>query len=367
MPTVAEIITVLERIAPPSTAASWDNVGLLLGNETATVLRLMTCLTVTSAVVAEAVAEQVEMIVSHHPLLFRGVKSLSSRTSEGRLLGPLLSAGVAVYSPHTAFDNCQGGINDGLCKRLGLTQVRPLRPWPSPPQFKLVVFVPDADLARVADALFAAGAGVIGQYEQCSFRLAGTGTFFGSEATNPTVGQKGRREEVSEWRLELVVPESRLAAALNAMRAAHSYEEPAFDVYPLKSLPGTGGEGRIGELSASLSLAELASRVKAELRASLVQRIGDPQRPIRRVAVACGAAGEFLTDAIQAQADLFLTGELRFHDALRAEAAGIAVLLPGHYASERPGVEDLAAELSRQFPELNVWASRSEQDPLALV
>src|SRR5262249_47917895 len=153
-------------------------------------------------------------------------KRLTTTTSDGRLLWQLARAGVAVYSPHTAFDNCAGGINDILARRLGLAEVRPLRPFPRR-QFKIVVFVPDADLAKVSDALFQAGAGVIGQYSQCSYRLAGTGTFFGSDSTNPTVGQKGRREEVSEWRLEVVCPEGRLDAALSAMRQVHSYEEPA--------------------------------------------------------------------------------------------------------------------------------------------
>ena len=150
------------------------------------------------------------------------------------MLLPLLRHGVAVYSPHTAFDNCPGGINDGLAKRLGLTDVKPLRKRDGRRECKLVVFVPDSDLAKVSDAVFAAGAGVIGQYEQCSYRLAGTGTFFGTDATNPTVGAKGRREEVSEWRLEVVVPEGKVDAVVAAMRTAHSYEEPAYDVYPLR-------------------------------------------------------------------------------------------------------------------------------------
>src|SRR5262249_5746942 len=163
---------------------------------------------------------------------------------EGRMLLTLLRAGVAVYSPHTAFDNTAGGINEALAGRLGLQELVPLRRQEAARECKVVIFVPDADLARVSDALFAAGAGNIGKYSQCSFRLAGTGTFFGSEAANPTVGQKGRREDVSEWRLEAVCPESAVGAVLAAIRRSHSYEEPAYDVYPLRPKPSALGEGR---------------------------------------------------------------------------------------------------------------------------
>src|SRR5262249_8987582 len=154
-------------------------------------------------------------------ILFRPVQRLTTATAEGRMLLALARAGVAVYSPHTAFDNTRGGINDILARRLGLTEVAPLRAGDRPRQCKVVVFVPDADLGRVSDALFAAGAGHIGQYSQCSFRLEGTGTFFGSDASNPTVGQKGRREEVREWRLEVLCPEAVVGGVVAAMRRAH--------------------------------------------------------------------------------------------------------------------------------------------------
>ncbi len=366
MPTVAEFAAYLERFAPCATAAEWDNVGLLLGDPAADVTRVMTCLTLTPDVSAEAVREGANLIVAHHPVLFRGAKKLTATSSDGRAVLPLLRAGIAVYSPHTAFDNCQGGINDGLCRRLGLTNVAPLRPRDASKQCKLVVFVPDSDLQKVSNALFAAGAGVIGQYNECSFRLAGTGTFYGTDSTNPTVGQKGRREDVSEWRLEVVVPEPLVSTAVRAMRAAHSYEEPAFDVYPLK--PGTsGGDGRWGELAQPMSLGELARHLKVALSASGVQVVGDLARPVRTVAVACGAAGEFLTDAIKRKSDVFLTGEVRFHDALTARGANVALVLPGHYATERPAVEDLAAQLAANFSGVTAWVSRDERDPLATI
>ncbi len=362
MPTVGAIGDFLRRFAPLELAESWDNVGLLLGDAAAEVSKVMTCLTVTPASAAEAVEQGAQLIVAHHPVLFRPTQRITSEMPQGRMLLSLLKAAIAVYSPHTAFDNTAGGINDLLCRRLGLTDVQPLRPSANESKCKIVVFVPDSDLNKVSDALFQAGAGVIGQYRECSFRLAGTGTFFGSEAANPTIGQKGRREEVSEWRLEVICPGRLVNEAVHAMRRAHSYEEPAFDVYPLRAQPGTLGAGRIGNLPETESLQTLAQRVKARLPANPVQVVGPQNKQVRRVAVACGAGGDLLPDAIRANADVFLTGELRFHDCLAAEADGVGLVLPGHYATERPGVEELAEILHREFPQVQVWASRREAD-----
>jgi dinuclear metal center YbgI/SA1388 family protein len=364
MPAVADLVQALQEIAPPELAADWDNVGLLLGGAADAVQRVMTCLTVTPASVAEAVAAGAQLIVSHHPVLFRPTQRLTTATAEGRLLLPLLRKGIAVYSPHTAFDNAPGGINDVLAGKVGLTQVAPLRAAGSPGQCKIVVFVPDADLQRVSDALFAAGAGRIGQYRDCSFRLAGTGTFFGDETTNPKVGQRGRREEVQEWRLEALCPEMLVDGAVAALRRAHSYEEPAYDVYPLRPAHATAGAGRIGLLAQPASLADFAGQVKQALLANSTQYVGAVSRPVRRVAIACGAGGEFIGDAVHAQADVFLTGEVRFHDCLAAEAQGLALVVAGHYATERCGVESLAVRLQERFPALEVWVSRQESDPL---
>jgi dinuclear metal center YbgI/SA1388 family protein len=364
MPTTAAILDYLERFAPPALAADWDNVGLLLGDRAGQVERLMTCLTVTPESAAEAVESRAQLIVSHHPILFRAARRLTSDTQEGRMLLALVRAGVAVYSPHTAFDNTTGGINEQLARRLELTDLGPLRRREAARQCKVVVFVPAADLAKVSAALFAAGAGHIGQYRDCSFRLEGTGTFFGSDAANPSVGQKGRLEEVSELRLEVVCPEAALDAVIAAMRRAHSYEEPAYDVYPLRPAVAPLGNGRLGRLPEAVPLPEFARAVKASLGAALVQVVGAAQQTVEKVAIVCGAGGELLGDAIRSRADAFLTGELRFHDYLAAQAAGLALVLPGHYATERPGVEDLAANLQKQFPDVNAWASQRERDPL---
>jgi dinuclear metal center YbgI/SA1388 family protein len=367
MPTVADIAAALNAYLPLELAADWDNVGLLLGDPKAEVRRILTCLTVTPTVADEAVAAGAQLIVTHHPILFRGVKRLTTATAEGQSVLALARAGIAVFSPHTSFDNARGGINDRLAAKLGLTDVRPLRYRDSSPTCKIVVFVPESDLAKVSDAMFAAGAGVIGEYRECSFRLAGTGTFHGGDAANPTVGQKGRREEVSEWRLEVVCPARAVETVVAAMRRAHSYEEPAFDVYPLRPGRSLLGEGRVGRLPTATALRSLAEAVKRELHCGPVQVVGDPDRRIEAAAIACGAAGAFLADAARAGADLFLTGEMRFHDYLAAQAQGVSLLLPGHYATERFAVEELADWLSGKWDGVQVSASGRETDPVSWV
>jgi dinuclear metal center YbgI/SA1388 family protein len=367
MTTVAEIVDFLNDFASTSRAAEWDNIGLILGERSAPVRRVVTCLTVTPPVVDEAIAAGANLIVTHHPILFRAVQKITDQTAEGRMLLALARAGVAVYSPHTAFDNCAGGINEMLAEKLGLQGIAGLRPIDGTKRCKIVVFVPDSDLSKVSDAMFAAGAGIIGNYSQCSFRLSGTGTFFGLDKSNPTIGKKGLREEVSEWRVEAVCDAATVESAIAAMRLAHSYEEPAFDVYDLRPNRTSLGEGRVGQLPSALSLDEFTRNVRQQLNCGPVQVVGGGAGRVQRVAIACGAAGEFLRDAVRARADVFLTGEMRFHDYLSAQSQGIALVLPGHFATERFGVVALADRLKDQFPQSVVTASSAETDPVRWV
>ena len=365
MTTVADLASWLEGFAPSRLAESWDNVGLLFGDPRAEVTRVMTCLTVTPRSADEAIAEGAGAIVSHHPVLFKATKSLRADRPETASLWRIAKAGVAILSPHTAFDNTVGGINDGLARRIGLVDVGPLRPSPPSSRHKVVVFAPRSDREAVLEAAFGAGAGRIGAYDECSFGSAGFGTFFGLEVANPAIGEAGRRESVREWRLELICPGDRLAAVLDAIRAGHSYETPAIDVYPIASeAPSGPGSGRIGRLEAPESLGDLASRVARLLEAPATQFVGDPSRTVSRVALCCGAGDDFLPDALKHRANVLLTGEARFHRALEADALGLGLIVAGHHPTERPGVEDLAGRIAGAFPGLTAWPSRLEVDPL---
>lgn len=360
---VADVVGWLEGFTPARLAESWDNVGLLWGDPQSPVERLMTCLTVTPATAREAIRGRAGLIVSHHPVLFQAAKQVRADQPEGALLWPLARAGVAIASPHTAFDNTRGGINDGLARRLGLIEVGPLRPGPGHAECKVVVFAPRTDRDAVLDAAFGAGAGRIGLYEQCSYSSDGFGTFFGTEGTDPAVGQAGRREQVEEWRIELISPAGRVADVVRAIRAAHSYEEPALDVYPLQPRPDDPGVGRIGRLETPTTLDAFGRRVASILTAPALQVVGEPDRPVQRIAIVCGAGDDFLNEAVRAHADVLLTGEARYHRALQAQARGLGLVVAGHHATERPGVEDLADRLQEAFPDLVVWPSQDECDP----
>lgn len=363
--TVSDVASWLERLAPSRLAESWDNVGLLFGDPQAPIDRVMTCLTVTSETAAEALECRANLIVSHHPVFFRGTKRLRADLGDTGYLWNLARAGVAIVSAHTAFDNAVGGINDLLAGRLGLLDIGSIRRIPLEHEWKVVVFAPDNDRERILDAAFQAGAGRIGAYTDCSFSTTGQGTFFGTESTNPSVGRRGRRETVDEWKIEMVCDRERLPAVITAIRLAHSYEEPAIDVLSVadQSTLRTPGVGRVGRLPEPMNLANLATLIRQTWNAENLVFAGDPCQCVSRLAIACGAGDDFLSDARRAGADALLTGEARFHRAFEAKQLGIGLIVAGHHVTERPGVEDLARRIAHDFPTLEVWASRREVDP----
>ena len=364
MTTVRDVCDHLKALAPLNLAEDWDNVGLLLGDETAEVTKAMTCLTLTNDVAAEAAAFGAGLVVTHHPVMFKPIKQMTATTAEGRMLLTLLRNGIAVYSPHTAWDNSTTGINQQLAELFELKEIAPLRQRAVSDQVKLVTFVPESHLDAVRQALWDAGAGVIGNYQKCSFNLSGTGTFFGSDSTNPAVGKAGQFEQVEEVRVEVVCPSKRLDQALVLLRMAHPYEEPAVDVFSVKAVANAAGAGRYGILPKPITLGELNRVVADRLRLPIVQFVGEPSQLIYRLGIACGAASEFLRDTHRAGCQALLTGEARFHSCLEARDLGLGMILPGHYSTERFSMETLARRLDEQFPGLIVQASQNEHDPV---
>lgn len=371
MPSVNEIAAFLEHLAPRNLAEDWDNVGLLVGDRQSQVERLLTCLTLTPDVAEEALTLRAQLIVSHHPILFRPVQKLTSDDPQGKMLLQLITGGIAVYSPHTSYDSAAGGINQQLAELLGLTEIAPLRPEASPAEYALVCYVPENHRAVLQEALWLAGAGKIGDYSRCSFFHTGTGTFLGSESSNPTIGQAGEFEEVAEVRLEVKVGHAKLHEVLTALAATHPYEEPAYFIHPLEASPlakerTTAGTGRFGryELTPAPTLTDVLKIVKQKLGIKNLGYVGNLQQAITKVGIACGAGGELLRDAAKHKCDVFLTGETRFHSLLEAREQGMALIVAGHYATERPAVERLAEILANHFPDLKAEASRRESDPL---
>lgn len=368
--TLNELITILDELAPSRLAEDWDNVGLLLGDPCAKVRSVMTCLTLTPEVAAEAVARQADVIVSHHPILFRSVKSIRADRPGTDVVWTLARAGIAVVSRHTAWDSAKGGANDIIARSLGLAHVKPMRIAPGPECVKFVVFVPDQNAEALREAAFGAGAGQIGLYDECSFESTGAGTFRGTPGTNPALGAVGKRERVSERRIEFICRKSLQARVMEAIRKAHMYEEPAIDVYPMAAVASRSAEGvgRVGEVVDYVTLEALAT-IAAEGLDSKATQIAiaagrSASAPVRRVAIACGAGDDLADDAIAARADAFVTGELRFHTVLKLRQAGLSTILVGHHASERASMVVLAQQLASRPIDMRVWASETEIEPL---
>ena len=364
MTKISEMVSWFDQIAPRSLAADWDNTGLLMGDFTGVVSKVLVCLTLTKEVADEAVSQKVQMVVTHHPLPFKPMKTLNSGNSEGAILWQLATKGIGVYSLHTRWDDAPGGINESLLEIICAKNLGPISRLQGNEEVKLVTFVPSDSLEKVSESLFQAGAGIIGNYKECSFVIEGTGTFFGNEQANPVVGKKGQREKVVEQRLEVICPVSRIQPIVSALKNSHPYEEPAFDLVTLKPKPTDSGTGRLGLLSSPTLLSELAEKFAHALDIERVSFAGNQDRLVSKVAVVCGSGASLMTQAFMQGAECFITGEARFHDLLSVQSQNKSILLLGHYKSERFGVEALTTKIRGRFSSLEVLASESERDPL---
>jgi dinuclear metal center YbgI/SA1388 family protein len=343
-PTLGEVIAVLDRLYDPSSAESWDAVGLVTGDLRSPVRRILFAVDPMRVVVDEAIAGDFDLLMTHHPLLLRGVNSVAATTPKGRVIHDLIRSNTALHVCHTNADNANPGVSDALAAALGLTATRPLKALPAAPTDKIVVYVPVAETEAMIDALAAAGAGRIGDYERAAWSSIGVGTFRPLAGANPTVGQVGELERVEECRVEMVLPRHRRRSVIEALRAAHSYEEPAFDVFELAALPSDLGGGRVGVLAEPMSLSAFAESVAKALPATEhgVRVAGDPERLVESVAVV-GGAGDSEFDRVRAAGvDAYVTADLRHHPATEARAydEGPALVDVAHWASEWPWLAD---------------------------
>jgi len=365
MATIGDVAAALGEIAPPAYAQAWDNVGLLTGDPSDPCGGILLCIDLRPGVLDEAERAGLNLLACYHPPIFKPIRRLTAEDPAPlSLLWRAARLGCAIYSMHTALDAAAGGTNDVICQACGLTDVQPLDfARAAEAQCKIVVFVPPDDVDDVAEAMFAAGAGWIGQYHHCSFRLRGEGTFWGTEATSPHIGRAGRLERVDEIRLEAVCPRAAVPEVVQAIRAAHPYEEPAFDIYPLEPTPADAGMGRIGKLPRSISVAALARKLKKTLGAGYTLVAGETSRKARTIAVVVGSAGKWALEQHRfLPADVLVTGELKHHDALAYVAQGKTVIALGHWASERPALRAVAEALTSKLPAVPVRISKADRD-----
>lgn len=345
---VDTVIESLERAYPPRLAESWDAVGLVCGDRAEPARKVLVCVDVTDDVVDAACAGGYGMILAHHPLLLRGVESVAADTAKGRVIHRLIRAGIALYTAHTNADKASPGVSDALGGVLGLRDMRPLAAEPVPALDKWVVMVPEGNSEQVSEAMFAAGAGAIGEYRDCAWSVVGVGQFEATDGANPAIGEIGQRTRVDEARVEMVAPARERTRVLAALRASHPYEEPAFDVLELAALPSDQGLGRIGILDERITLGAFVTRAAEVLRSPWgVRATGDPDQLIETVAV-CGGAGDSLLDAVRARGvDAYLTGDLRHHPVDEAVRVGGPVLIDaGHWASEFPWCAQAAERIT---------------------
>lgn len=375
MTTVQDIVSAVDALAPFELAEAWDNVGLLLGDASDAVQgTVLLTIDLTRDVFAEAREINASCIIAYHPAIFHETRRITNTSARDGLILDVLRAGISVVSPHTALDAAPGGMADWLLDGAGPGRGdrRALQPFVrSAPggSKKLVTFVPTEALEAVRTALCEAGAGVIGDYDTCSFTVDGRGSFRGGPTTNPAIGAAGQLEFVEEKRLEVVCSGARLGAIVAALRHAHPYEEPAFDVYPLDGVPDpTTGSGRCETLEHPAGVGEVAARLRPHLGVDIIKvASAGGAGVVRRPAVCPGAGASLLDAAIAAGCDAFITGEMQHHQVLAALDRGCHVLLAGHTNTERGYLPTLALRLTQAVGGLDIRVSSADAYPFQFV
>lgn len=344
-----DIISLLEQEAPLRLQEDYDNSGLQWGDPESFVKKILVCLDFTRDALKDAIENQVQLVISHHPILFRPMKSINTGVGKGAMLADCIQNNISVYSWHTNYDIADNGLNDYLARAVGLQNINGLKNHCQDELYKLVVFVPEDSLEKVQKAVFSAGAGRIGNYTHCGFSAAGNGTFKPMEGTNPYIGQTGVFETVKEYRLETIVPESLLNNVIKSMLDAHPYEEVAYDIYRVEQPGHEYSLGRVGNLKEKLNTDEFISLVKERLNIHNVRTVGKMQNiEIQKVAVFCGSFDGDVGALKAKKVDALITGDLKYHVAQELEDAGIFTVDAGHYHTEKLFVKAISDMLKNK-------------------
>lgn len=360
---ISTIIAHLESIAPPAYQESYDNAGLLTGSAGWECTGVLTTLDATEEVVLEAIARGCNLIVAHHPIIFGGLKKINGKNYIEKAVITAIKQDIAIYAIHTNLDNIVAeGVNGRIAEKLGIVNGRPLLPRESILQ-KLFCFVPTDHLESVRRAIFAAGAGQIGGYSECSFSAAGTGTFKGGEGTQPFVGQPGIRHEEKETRLEVILPAVLSRSVVQAMVAAHPYEEVAYDLVPLANAHPGIGSGLIGELPEEMRETELLDRVKEVFGVPVIRHTRLTGRGVRTIAV-CGGAGSFLIPkALSAGVNFYITSDVKYHEFFDANGQMVIADI-GHFESEQFTIDLLFEVIREKFRNFAILKSDTKTNPV---
>ncbi len=357
-----DITNFLEDYAPLSLQESYDNSGLLIGLPEAEINKAIITLDITNEVIDEAIDSKCELVIAHHPLIFKGLKSLTGKNYVEKLVVKAIKNDIAIYAIHTNLDNIQDGVNSILAEKLGLKNTSILVS--SNNGFKkLVTFCPVKHAEKVREAMFNAGAGHIGNYDSCSYNLIGEGSFRGLEGADPFVGIKGEIHFEKEIRIETIVPDFKIGKVIQAMKTAHPYEEVAYDVYPLDNKNTAIGAGMIGELATEMQAKDFLLHLKKILNCKVIRFNSLIDRKIKKVAI-CGGSGSFLIEsAFRSGADIFVTGDVKYHDFFDHQGKMI-IADAGHYETEQFTKELLHAILKENFPNFALLISSTVTNPV---
>ena len=359
---IKEIVSALERFAPLPLQDGFDNAGLQIGLTDAEATGALLCLDVTEAVLDEAIASGCNLIISHHPLIFKGYKSITGKDYVERCILKAIKNDIVIYSAHTNLDNAPGGVNFKIAEKIGLKNVRILDPKESS-LIKLVTFVPSAQAEEVRNALFTAGCGCIGNYDSCSYNTEGEGTFRAQEGSHPFCGTVGELHHETEVRIETILPEYKTGEVIRALLSKHPYEEPAYDLYPLHNSWAQVGSGIVGELEEPESELEFLKRIKKIFEVGCLKHNKLTGRLIQKVSL-CGGAGAFLIpQAVRSGADVFITGEIKYHDYFGRET-DILLAEIGHYESEQYTKEIFYSIIRDLFPNFALQFSKVNTNPI---
>ena len=359
---VQDVITVLEDFAPRSSQESYDNAGLLVGDKNQEITSVLVCLDCTEEVVEDAIEKGCNLIIAHHPIIFKGLKSLTGKNYIERTVLSCIRNGISLYAIHTNLDNYEKGVNFEIGKRIGLKNLQILAPKVGV-LLKLVVYVPKEHAEILNAAIFAAGAGKIGNYEDCSFQTEGIGAFKPVGDAKPKIGVLGITEKVAEIKVEYLVSTHRLRTVLNAMRSAHPYEEVAHDIIALENKNQTEGSGMIGELETEMEEFEFLKQLKNTFHCGAIRHTALLNKKIKKVAF-CGGSGSFLLEkAKAAKADIFITGDFKYHEFFDAENE-ILIADIGHYESEQFTSNLIADILKKKFTTFAVQLTGINTNPI---
>lgn len=345
------VINLIERFAPKSLAEEWDNIGLQVGSPLEDISGVMVALDISDSVIEEAKAKGANLIVSHHPLIFKPLKNIRADLPAGKLITKVIRNSINIYCTHTNLDSALNGVNQTLAELIGLENIQVLNPDKYEKLYKFVVFVPESHAEKVREAITNSGAGWIGNYSECSFMTQGTGTFKALEGCNPYIGKIGKTEFVKEVRIETIVKENQIEKVTKAMFKAHPYEEVAYDVYPLANNINKLGLGRIGTLPETMTLEKFMSKVKEVLGVNYLRYTGESESLVSKVAVCGGSGASMIHKSVSAGADVLLTGDVKYHEGQDADALGIKIVDAGHFFTERPVVSKIASLLENALKE----------------